>query len=363
VDDEVPDGGLSEPMAPPMMLARNATFGLLATKPTLAYEAFDAKAWAFLRAAVRHHRLAGVLQARVEAGSLPVTAERRADVEKLRLAACAVVLLLERRLLEVVEFSVSAGIDLVVLKGSAVAHLPYPDPGHRMLGDNKLLLRSEQFDAAVDVLCCNGCLRQTTRARPGFERRLARRTTLDSDEGDELDLFRSAATFEVGGRQLRGLGPETRLLHACYHAGLGDPNTRLRSVRDNAQMLASGVHDPVWGLAIARPRTPQAVLARGMRRCAEVLGFDADDELTRSVSGHVPSTHELRAIGSHVGENRRFAARVVALLSYLDGLGAKAAIVGSVVFPEEGFAESFGGRSGIAWISRGVRSFLRGGRR
>jgi hypothetical protein len=363
---------------PGSLVRRVASFGLPNASSSITDEPPAAADWATLVANVRHQRLAGLLQAAVEAGALEVSAEQLAQVEELHLEACAVVLRLERRLLEVVELLVAAGIDVVVLKGSAVAHLVYPDPAQRMFGDNDLLLRSEQFDAAVELLCRHGYVRQTAQARPGFERRFAKGTTLKGAAGDELDLhrnlvfgtfgfrldldelFRSAVTFEVGGRELRGLGPETRLLHACYHAGLGDPHPRFGSVRDIAQMVAFGPHDPARVLELARDWQSEAVLARGVRLCDDVLGFRADDELARSVRGYTPSIREQRAIDSYVGDNRRFAAKVVASLPYIDGVGAKAAFLTSVAFPQRGFAESFGGRSGFAWIRRGVRSLVRG---
>jgi hypothetical protein len=334
--------------------------------------------WALLLADIRLQRLAGLLQEAVKVGVLLVTDEQRAEVTQLHLGACGVVLSLEQRLLEVVQVLEDAGIDVAVLKGSAVAHLAYPDPAQRMFGDNDLLLRSEQFDDAVELLCRSGYTRQTTQARPGFERRFAKGTTLSGEAGDELDLhrnllfgtfgfrieldelLRSTQNFEVGGRQLLGLGPETRLLHACYHAGLGDPVPRLGSVRDVAQMLAFGPHDPARVVTLARAWESTAVLARAVQLCDEFLGYRADDEVARAVRGYQPSVREQRAIDSYVGDNRRFAAKVVASLPYIDGVRAKVAFVTSVALPQRGFAESFGGRSGLAWIRRGLRSLVGG---
>jgi hypothetical protein len=362
-------------------LARVATFGLPTTEAAIASEPLGSGDWAFLLADVRHQRLSGLLQAAVEAGALPVTDEQRAEVEDLHLGACAAVLRLEQRLLEVAEVLDQAGVDMIVLKGSAVAHLAYPDPALRMFGDNDLLLRSERFDDAILLLCRNGYVRQTAPARPGYERRFAKGATLTGEVGDELDLhrnlvfgtvgfcidldelFTSAVTFTVGGRMLLGLGPESRLLHGCYHAGLGDPRPRHGSVRDVAQMLAFGTHDPDRVLALARAWQSEAVLARAVGLCDELLGYRPQDEVSRAVRSHVPTARERRVIDSYVGDNRRFAAKVVASLPYIDGWGAKAAFVSSVAFPQRGFAESFGGRSGLAWLRRGARSLLRGARR
>jgi hypothetical protein len=371
----------AEPQDAASVLRFVAGFGLPGGSGAGNDEPLPDQVWSSVVGDARYQRLAGLLMAAIEAGALRVTDDQRAEAQELHLGACGVVLRLERRLVEVARLLNTAGIDLVVLKGTAVAHLAYPDPAMRMFGDNDLLLSSEQFDDAVELLCLNGYVRQTAPARAGYERRFAKGTTLSGQDGDELDLHRnlvfgtfgfridldelfgSAVPFEIGGRVLGGLGPEARLLHACYHAGLGDPRPRFSSVRDVAQMLTFGTHDPARVLALARAWDSEAVLARAVQLCEDLLGYRPDDEVASAVRGHEPTTRERRAIDSYVGENRRFAAKVVASLPYIDGVGEKAAFVTSVAFPQKGFAESFGGRSGVAWIRRGVRSLLRGGRR
>jgi hypothetical protein len=362
----------AEPQDAASVLRFVAGFGLPGGSGAGNDEPLPDQVWSSVVGDARYQRLAGLLMAAIEAGALRVTDDQRAEAQELHLGACGVVLRLERRLVEVARLLNTAGIDLVVLKGTAVAHLAYPDPAMRMFGDNDLLLSSEQFDDAVELLCLNGYVRQTAPARAGYERRFAKGTTLSGQDGDELDLHRNLVfgTFgfridldELFGRVLGGLGPEARLLHACYHAGLGDPRPRFSSVRDVAQMLTFGTHDPARVLALARAWDSEAVLARAVQLCEDLLGYRPDDEVASAVRGHEPTTRERRAIDSYVGENRRFAAKVVASLPYIDGVGEKAAFVTSVAFPQKGFAESFGGRSGVAWIRRGVRSLLRGGRR
>ena len=362
-------------------LNRVAAFGLPGHSGTIADAPLPDTDWDRLANRVRHQRLAGFLHAVVEAGALPVTDEQRDQVQQFHLQACSMALQLELRLLAIAELLENAGIDVVVLKGTAVAHLAYPDPALRSFGDNDLLLPSERFDDAVDLLTRNGYTRQTLQARPGFERRFGKGVTLDGETGDELDLhrnlvfgtfgfrieleelFRSAEPFVLGGRQLFGLGPETRLLHACFHAALGDPVPRYGSVRDIAQMLTMGVHDHDRVLELATSWDSRAVIARGIGLCRDLLGIDPDEPISRTLANHVPSRRERRAIDSYVGANRRFAAKAAASLPYIDGIGAKAAFLRAVVAPQRGFAESFGGRSGLAWVRRGLRSLFRGRRR
>ena len=358
-----------------------AAFGLEVRADPIRPHPLSDVEWASLVDEVRYQRLAGFLQAAVESGALAVTAGQREQVEALHLQACGTVLRLEQRLLAVAALLESSGIDVVVLKGAAVAHLVYPDPALRSFGDNDLLFRSEQFDDAVALLTSNGYVRQTAQAQPGFDRRFGKGTTLSGVSGDELDLhrnlvfgtfgfkigldelFASAQPFSIGGRELHGLGPETRLLHACYHAGLGDPEPRYGSVRDLAQMLVTGSHDPQRALWLARSWQAEAIVARGVGLCAALLGFRSDDPVARAVAGYVPTRRERRAIDSYVGANRSFAAKALASIPYIQGAGAKVAFLRAILVPQQGFAESFGGRSGAAWIRRGVRSLVRGGSR
>jgi hypothetical protein len=364
----------------PEVIAKVAAFGLPGQMTPILEEPLGEDAWGRLVRGVEHQRLAGFLRAAIDGGALPVTDQQRDHAAGLHLQACSTALLLERWLLAAADILEGAGIEVIVLKGTAVAHLAYADPALRSFGDNDLLFRSERFDDAVEVLTRHGYRRQTAQARPGFERRFAKGTTLSGAAGDELDLhrnlvfgtfgfrigldelFASAEPFSLGGQQLLGLDAETRLLHACYHAGLGDPVPRYGSVRDIAQMLSTGAHDPVRLLDLARRWQAEAVVARGVMLCEQLLGFRSTDPVARAVVGYVPTRRERRAIDSYVGSNRAFATKAVASLPYIDGVGAKVAFLRAVLAPEEGFAESFGGRSGFAWIRRGVRSLLGGHR-
>src|SRR5690606_4290651 len=95
------------------------------------------------------------------------------------------------------------------------------------------------------------------------------------------DLFASTVTFELGGHELRALGPETGLLHACYHAALGDPDPRLGSLRDVAQRFALGEHDPDSVLELVERWGAAPVVARAVRLCASHLDVRIDDEVAR----------------------------------------------------------------------------------
>jgi hypothetical protein len=341
----------------------------------------DASEWRELVRFVRRLRLSGFLQAALVADALPVTEEQRRQASELHLEACITVLQLERTLLALVDELERVGIEVVVLKGSAAAHLLYPDPAWRMFGDNDLLFRSAQFDDALTVLAGLGYRRPATPLRRGFDRRFGKGATLVGDEGDELDahrtllfgsfgltidlgeLFDSSVTFPLGGRQLRALGPEAGLLHACYHAALGDPEPRLGSLRDVAQRFALGWHDPERVVELARDWRAEAVVARTLALCADHLGLHIENPVATALADHRPTRRERRAIDSYVGGNRSHARKVVASLPYLDGVAAKAAFVRDNLSPATGFVGLRGDRPGIAWVGRGLRSLRHGGER
>ena len=336
--------------------------------------------WRKLISIVSAQRLPGYLHAAVQAGALPVTAEQREQVDDLHLRSCATALRLERILLELDTHLERAGIEFVVLKGTASAHMVHEDPSHRMFGDNDLLFRSEQFEDALGALSELGYRRATPPPTPSFARRFSKGATMHGPSGDEVDahrnlvfgtfgfqidlevLFASTVAFHLGGRELRALGPETRLLHACYHAALGDPVPRLSSVRDVAQMLTTGSHDPDRLIDLAQRWRAEPVLVRSVELCRNHLGVDVGGTVVAAFEGYEPNRRERRAIASYVGTDRSFAAKVLASLPYLDGVGERVVFLRASLAPSAEFAESRTRRRGTTPLRGGLRSVLRGGR-
>ena len=341
----------------------------------------DASSWSQLIAIVQHQRLTGYLHAAVDAGVLAVTDEQRQQVDELHLGSCSTVLRLERILVDLATELEAAGIEFVVLKGSASAHLVHDDPAVRMFGDNDLLFRTEEFEPALQVLRKIGYHQQSVPPTSSFGRRFAKGVTLEGPTGDELDahrnlvfgtfgfaievdeLFDSSTEFELGGRKLQALGSETRLLHACYHAGLGDPVPRLSSVRDVAQMLMTGAQDAMRVRELASRWKSEAVVARACQLCEDHLGVAVEGPIAEGLMDYEPTRREQRAIDSYVGADRSFAAKVLASLPYVEGLGERTAFLRAILVPSSDFAESRGSRRGIRWLLYGARSLFRKGRR
>jgi hypothetical protein len=361
-------------MKEPAVVREIACFGLAGHGGAWPTEPLSHPGWKSTLGQVDRLRLPGFLQAAIEAEALPVTEQQRQEAADLHLQWCSRALRLEQRLLQLAAILDAHGIEVVVLKGTAVAHLAYPDPAMRHFADLDLLFRSDQFDQALEVFYGLGYVRPHPEARPGFDRRFGKGATLQGIEGDELDahrnlvlgtfgftiglgeLFRSREAFHLGGRELWGLGPEGRLLHACYHAALGDPYPRYGSVRDIAQMLTTGSHDPQRVVELARAWEAEAVLARGIDLCRNYLGVAVGGPVVEAVANYEPSRRERRAIRAYVGANHRFAAKAVASLPYMTGVRERAAFLRAVVAPDPGFVEAVGAQPGRSWITRGLRS-------
>jgi hypothetical protein len=376
-DPTAPTGTVRHQPASDELLRLVAAFGLPGQRARFCDGPPDQAAWSALLGRARGQRVPGLLLAAIDAGAVPVRDEQREEAREHHLEAMASVLRLERRLLEVADVLDTEGLAMVVLKGSALAHLAYPDPGWRFFGDVDVLVRGDDLAAVLATLTdAFGAARAVPEVRPGYDRRFAKSVTLRCADGIELDvhrnlvfgtfgfaidlevLFDTAERFELGGRELAALGPEARLLHACYHAGLGDPSPRMNSVRDVAQLLLTGDHEPGRALALAERWGSLAVLQRGIRLCRELLGVEVAGPLAEATAAYRPSARESRAIDSYVGSNRSHSAKVVASLPFIDGPRAKTAFVVGTALPSRQFVA--GRREGRgAWLKKGWRSLRR----
>ena len=355
-----------------------ATVDTARTEHRIALDPPAEATWQQLLRQVDRQRLPGLLLAAIDDGALPVTDSQRSDALQRHQEAMTAVLHLEQQLLALTRALEDAGIEVVALKGSAHAHLAYPDPSWRHFGDVDLLVPAAQLEAAVTTLGIQrGASRQAAELRPGYDRRFAKSVTLVEPDGTELDLhrtllfgtfafridldelFASAVTFELGGRRIRALGPETRLLHTCFHAGLGDPRPRLSSVRDLAQLLLTGDHDPDRLIALTERWEAQAVMARALQLCREVLDIEVAGPIAARFAHHRPSRRDARAIDAYVGSNRSHTAKVLASLPFIDDLPSRAAFVVGSALPVRTFADQRG-TDRRRWLGKGWRSLTRG---
>lgn len=175
----------------PAPLLAVAGFGLPGVGRSFPGEPLGDADWTAVLAAARRHRVSGWLYAAIRAGALPATVDQRRQAEAAHRIAQLRVLALERAVLDVVDQLHAAGLQTRVLKGSAVAHLDYPDPGLRSYHDLDILVRADDFGAAVQALRGTGFERTLAEPRPGFDRRFDKGTTMRPAEHYEVDLHRT----------------------------------------------------------------------------------------------------------------------------------------------------------------------------
>lgn len=338
----------------------------------LAAEPLGDDTWRQLMVGVGRQRLEGLAAQAVVDGALAVTAEQAADLQERETAAAAQAVLLDRALLETAALLESSAVPVRVLKGSAVAHLDYPDPGLRQFGDIDLLMPASRVDRGIAALLDAGCVRPVAELAPGFDRRFGKGATLRRPDGIEVDvhrtlvagtfgmrfdgdlLFESAEPFDVGGVELEALGPSERFLHACYHAALGDPVPRLVAVRDVAQMMRRPGFDWDHAMRVARSWAGEAVVARAVSLCSDVLEVEVDREIASWASEFRPSGRDRRAIDACLRADGRFARQAIGALPDVRGVRTKADYVFALAFPRGSHLAGRGQRR-LSHLARAAR--------
>lgn len=239
-------------------------------------------------------QLLGPLALAVQAGDLVLLPDARALLAERQEASLWWSLAVEHRLLHVRSiFAAAGGIDHLVIKGPAVAHLDEGDPSLRSFADLDLLVRAHDLDRAVAALEASGATRPWAERRPGFDHRFAKSVTLTGPDAIELDLHRSLCDgahgfripldrlfaergqTRIGDQEVDTLGLVQRVLHAAYHAILGSPTPKLMSLRDLAGYLTRADVSMEAVLAEARRWRGEAVLATAVGETLDALSFDA----------------------------------------------------------------------------------------
>lgn len=347
----------AESVAAHGMVARGvAAHGLAGTMLDFPPGPLDTAEFAELLLQVRMQRLSGLLWLAIVDGALPVTNDQAERAEWLHVQALSGTLLLERLLIQTVDCLESAGVPVRVLKGSAVAHLDYPDPTMRTFGDVDVLVPGEWFDAAVDCLDRQGHTRLHPQPRPGFDRRFSKGTSFRTTDGLEVDLHRTftmgpfgirldlgqlwetSAEFSLAGRRMEALSQEERLLHACYHAVLGEMRPRLMPLRDVAQIALTHELDLVRWHALIRSSGAEAVVARAVRFAWSE--FDIADVLAISAWAHAYRTDPRQAADlAAYGKGSSYSSKSVATLRALPSMSQRASFLYALLVPTQSYID------------------------
>ena len=322
-------------------------------------------------------KLIGLTAAAIENGDLPVTGEQRTTVAGRHMRAMCQALRLERLLLELADCLDEAGIEMRVLKGSAVAQLDYENPYLRPFVDVDLLVPSESFDHAVTVLERAGVGRIWRTPRAGFDRRFGKGATLRSTDGYEVDLHRTfvlgpwgltvklsdlwsdSRAIELGGRKLLALSDEARLMHAAIHATLGHTSSLpYLPSRDIAEMLLFGTVDVAAVRALASRWQMEAVLAEGVALAWSLLDLADVTSLSAWAEGYQPSDLDRHRRSVYLPGAATYTAKSLAAISALPRLRDRVSMATSLAFPSRQFLEDRGISYGD-WLRRGIGNAVR----
>lgn len=277
--------------------------------------------------------LTGALLDAVRSEAVELSAASQDDLVRTHRSKLAWCLRLERRLVLAAQwFEDAGGIDFLVVKGPAIAHLDEHDPSSRTFSDVDLLVGSAHLERSLKELEARGAVRPYVERRPRFDRRFAKSVTVTFPDGMEFDVHRSLCDgvhgfripldrlfedpdrFRLAGHDLAALAPVHRVLHAAYHAVLGSPRPRLMSLRDALGYLVRSDLQVADVVAEARAWRGEAVLAAAVEEVRCSFGWLPEPWRAWSEQVEVPG-RETRIIAQQKREGSSFGpAKVSALM-------------------------------------------------
>ncbi|WP_051340473.1 nucleotidyltransferase domain-containing protein [Azospirillum halopraeferens] len=260
-------------------------------------------------AAVRHHRLEPWLGPAL-APDLPVPGDARRHLSDLRRQAAMRALRLTAEVARIVPALEAAGVEVLVLKGPALAVQLHGDPTRRSCRDIDLLVRPEAAAAARAALAAlgYGVAPDMVAAGPNaltlhHAAAAAAPVELHDRLADDdrllpmaaVDPFGTAVTVTVGGMPVRTLSPAAALVYGAWHgakhhwsrlywladvaAAADHPAVDWREAADLARRtgterhlaLAARLSTVLLGRAPAAAPPPDAPTAAALRRAEAIL--------------------------------------------------------------------------------------------
>lgn len=213
--------------------------------------------WSALRHRMFAGNVPGLLAYAVESRCVVVDESAREELVDAIIVRMVNDLRAESECVRVVDILTAVGIESVVLKGLAVAHLDYIDPSHRSTNDVDLLVRSDDIEQTTAVLTDAGYRRDLPERRRGFDRRFAKDVTFYGPRKVEVDVHRTLLRGPFGAAidldelwenqqplavdglpTRRALDKPSRLLHAAYSVAVADSRPTLANLCDVALLAA-----------------------------------------------------------------------------------------------------------------------------
>jgi hypothetical protein len=331
-----------------------AAFGLQEGERAAEEVSISEQTWPFLLAILYDQRLTGLAVATAEEGALSLSSAQSEALLDRHRDAMLQVLSLERHLITLSTALEDAGVQMVLVKGPAVAHTVYPDPSWRPFVDLDFLVRGRDFQRACEVLADRGFHRGLPEPRAGFDMRFGKAAELTGPDGLMIDLHRTLVVgpfglwidleelfagtvpFSLGGCALRRLDDASLFLHACVHASLGWWPPLLMPLRDVAQVASFANVD--WDAVAERTRRWKlgAVVRHAVETATQTLGASFPAEVG-GVLMIKPGRRELQALNAYVTDRRGRGGTATSTIRAIPGLRAKAAYVRALLFPSREF--------------------------
>jgi len=223
--------------------------------------AVDAEVGAALLAELSRHRVLGLFVRGVEAGLIHADDSVVHQAVGMHDAVMSQTMRIEIAAIHASTLFTDAGIDHRLLKGSALAHTCATSPSDRSFRDVDVLVGAGDISKAVHLLIGQGAVRLQPELRLGYDQRFAKSVTMRLNDV-EIDLHRTLCpgpfgvwmrpddlfvlkqNMSLGGVSIPTLDRTDHLLHACYHAALGQVDPVLSNLRDVALLATSDADVP-----------------------------------------------------------------------------------------------------------------------
>jgi hypothetical protein len=289
--------------------------------------------WASWLRDAEHDRVAPLLHEAVRVDSADITLLQRERAKDSLRNAMAVVAQIEHALIAVSRVFTECGLEFLVLKGAATAHLDYASPNLRQFGDADVLVRPAEFGAALDVLTARGW--KETYALSKLHREFAHAITLRREDVEldlhqkighrgigqvvpSSDLFRDRVEYEIAGERLYALSAVDRMIHAALHLiSSRGRYRRLSSAADVlvlAHQLGANADEVVERATSWRLRR---LLEAGVRLTHRDAELGLPDSWERAFREHAPLRMSLVEF-AYLSDRRRPIAEEFAFLANLD---------------------------------------------
>ena len=266
------------------------------------------------------------------------------------------------RLEEALRGLADAGIDVILLKGAALAEAIYGNLALRPMGDFDLLVHEGDVEGALRVLTALGYARPYGEFRPGFIRAFRNQIMMRKAGDDETRpieihwrllsplyyqraipagwLWETARAARLGTVPVRILSPEAQVLHLCGHLLQhgGCEKASARQLYDLAEVIVLYRERIKWDEVLARAQTYGLVLPlqEALSRAHALWSLPVPPEVWDRLQRLRPSRGEARAYALLVG-GEPVARRLWGGLASIPGWGLRLRYVWGNLFPSAAY--------------------------